>query len=67
MRSIADRVMRSDVLPTFSPHGLANIVWAFASLQVVNEPLMSALAERIVHPEVIVLYNPQVVPSTLDA
>jgi hypothetical protein len=51
--------MHPSVLSKYTSQDLGNTSWAFAKLGVLHEPLMDALAERCLCPEVSATFNTQ--------
>ncbi len=43
---VAKQILKGDVLGDFNGQCVSNVAWAYAKLEMLNQPLMDALADR---------------------
>lgn len=60
MGALAERAMEPSVLNELKAREVANIAWAFATLNIKEPTLMNALANRCAAPDVVHTLNAQV-------
>lgn len=67
MDALAERAQNPQVLGKFNSQEVANTVWGFSKLGVMNMKMIDVLAKRAMQPEVMATFNAQEVANTVWA